>query len=143
MMRFLDKLNTPMAVLVVLVFFLLLDGFLFYSHQQEAPQSLNDAPASAEETSASPTSEETHRLRVGVRVLDAPARLSIKEDGSLVLNQKSVPGFSQEFEAEEVITISTDNAGAIRVEDKDSGQDLGSPGKSGQAGTWSVHRTNE
>src|ERR687885_1471935 len=130
-MRFVDKLNTPMAVLVVLVFFLVVDGFLFYSHQQ-APQSLNDASASAEETGASPTSEETHRLRVGVRVVDAPARLSIKEDGTLVLNQKSVPGFSQDFEADEVISISTDNAAAIRVEDKDNGQDLGSLGKSGQ-----------
>jgi hypothetical protein len=140
MMRFLDKLNTLIAVLVALVFFLVLDGFLFYSHQQ-ALSSVNDA--SAEAIAASPTLEETHRARVGVKVVDAPAQLSVKEDGTLVLNQKSAPGFSQEFEADEVITISTDNAGAIRVEDKDSGQDLGSLGKSGQAGTWSVHRTNE
>jgi hypothetical protein len=138
-MRFLDKLNTHIAVLVTLGFFLGLDGFLFYGYQQALPP-VNDAPASAEEITASPTSEAPPGLRVGVRVVDAPARLSIEEDGTPVLDEKSAPGFSREFEADEVITISTDNAGAVRVEDKDNGQDLGSLGKSGQAGSGSVHR---
>ena len=33
MVRFLEKLNTPRAVIVVLVLFLGVDGFLFYRYQ--------------------------------------------------------------------------------------------------------------
>ena len=133
----LEKLNTPVAVLVVLVLFLAADGFLFYRYQQTlrdtesaAATQLNpEVKLAPWNTSASPR-KEAEELRVIVRVVGAPAGLSVYEDGQLVLDQVSEPGFRQEFEAEEEITISTNNAGALWIEA--NGRDLGALGASGE-----------
>ena len=77
-----------------------------------------------------PPSEE-EEVPVVVEVVDAPAGLSIYEDGQLVVDKVSAPGFSQEFEPEEALTISTDNAGAVRT--KVGGWDLGPLGAGGEA----------
>jgi len=136
-MRLLEKLNRLAVVLVVLVLFLALDGFLFYHYQQTlqvtesaAPIQLNPEakPAAARHPSAS-SREEAEELRLVASVVDVPTGLSIYEDGQLVLDQVSEPGFRQEFEAEE-ITISTNNAGASWIEA--NGRDLGALGASGE-----------
>lgn len=60
-MGFIDKLNTPVAVVVVLVLFLAVDGFLSYRYQQHLQSAGNGAtnrptavtdPVAAEETSS-------------------------------------------------------------------------------------------
>src|SRR5918994_7316098 len=75
--------------------------------------------------------EEGKTLPVVVEVVDAPAGLSIYEDGQLVVEQVSEPGFTQEFEPQEALTISTDNAGAVRTEV--GGWELGPLGAGGEA----------
>ena len=85
-MRFLEKLNTPWAVLIVLVLFLAVDVFLFYRYRQsfenanrpssgrvsvtgvEATSSSRQEPTTAEEATAFP--EEEHGVRVVVSVAD-------------------------------------------------------------------------
>ena len=141
-MSFLDKLNSPAAVAVVVVVFLILDGFLFYRHQQNLRSTGNDASnaqvseianettsqrtASAEDTSQSTTSaeyssqrttaaEEQNGVQVAVSVLNTPVGLSIQEDGELVHDQVDNPGFYEEFAAEETITIVAADGGAVQV----------------------------
>ena len=60
--KFIEKLNTPVAVVVVLVIFLTLDGFLFYRYQQHQQRSLPSgedvAATSFAENAASENKEE-------------------------------------------------------------------------------------
>jgi hypothetical protein len=42
-MGFFEKLNTPVAVLVVVAIFLTIDGFLLYGYQQSLPSGENIA----------------------------------------------------------------------------------------------------
>src|SRR5829696_5735568 len=111
MVSFLDKLNSPAVVAVVLVVFLILDGFLFYRYQQTLRSTGNDASnaqvseianettsqmtASAEDTFQSTTSAEEQNengVQVAVSVVNTPVGLSIKEDGHLVHDQVNNPG---------------------------------------------------
>jgi hypothetical protein len=140
---FLDKLNSPVAVAVVLVAFLSLDGFLFYRHQQALPSTeeegatnaqveekeiaketttsfptVNDATnAQAEETAkeTTPSPEEQNGVQVDVDVVNTPVGLSVWEDGLIVHEQITNPGFYEEFEAEEAITIRAADGGAVQV----------------------------
>jgi Domain of unknown function (DUF4115) len=126
-MRFFEKLTTPIAVVVVLVFFLVVDGFLFYRYQQSLTESLGTVYTTT-------TEEEAKYLQVDVRVVDELAWLRIQEDGWTVLEQESPPGFSRRFEANREVRVQTDNAGATWVEA--NGQEIGALGDSGQAETW-------
>jgi cytoskeletal protein RodZ len=131
-MSFLDKLNSPAAVAVVLVVVLIIDGFLFYRYQQTLRSTGNDASnaqvseianettsqrtTSAEDTSQRTTSaEEQNGVQVDVSVVNTPVGLSIQEDGELVHDQVNNPGFYEEFEAEETITIRAADGGAVQV----------------------------
>jgi len=144
MVSFLDKLNSPAVVAVVLVVFLILDGFLFYRYQQTLRSTGNDASnaqvseianettsqmtASAEDTSQSTTSAEDtsqrttsaeeqneNEVQVAVSVVNTPVGLSIQEDGQLVHDQVNNPGFYEEFDAEQTITIVAADGGAVQV----------------------------
>ena len=118
---------------------------LFYRYQQQMEAPATDT-ATLPNMEGKPTAFQTHpsegdtasleegkEVPVVVEVVDAPAGLSIYEDGQLVVDQVSEPGFSQEFEPEEALTISTDNAGAIRT--GVGGWDLGPLGAGGKAVT--------
>ena len=126
-----------------MVVFLSLDGFLFYRYQQalrsteeegatnaqveekeiakETTTSLptvNDATnAQAEETAKemTPSPEEQNGMQVDVGVVNTPVGLSVWEDGLIVHEQVTNPGFYEEFEAEEAISITADDGGAVQV----------------------------
>ena len=51
-MNFLDNLNRPMALIIVLVLFLIVNGFLFYRHQQLIKSATADLPRTITERSA-------------------------------------------------------------------------------------------
>ena len=142
-MRFIEKLNTPFVVVPVLVLFLALDGFLFYRHQQALRSTeeegatnaqveekeiaketttsfptVNDATnAQAEETAKEmiPSPEEQNGVQVDVGVVNTPVGLSVWEDGLIVHEQVTNPGFNEEFEAEEAITIGAADGGSVQV----------------------------
>ncbi len=146
-MRILRKLNTPLAVLSVAVLVVAVNVLLFFYRYQpltEPPATDTDTLPGIESTSetfrTSPSSgdatspDEGEVEPVVVEVVDAPVGFSIYEDGQLVVDEVSEePGFSQEFEPEESLTISTNNAGAIRTEV--GGWDLGPLGADGEAVT--------
>jgi hypothetical protein len=144
-MRVLEKLNTPIGVLGVLVLVVAVNVLLFYLYRQpmEVPATDTATPPNVEgkHTAFRPppsegdaaSLEEGKEVPVVVEVVDAPAGLSIYEDGQLAVDQVSEPGFSQEFEPEDALTISTDNAGAVRTEV--GGWDLGPLGAGGEAVT--------
>jgi hypothetical protein len=136
--RIIEKLATPwVVVLGVLVVVVAVNALLFYRYQQRMeapptdPATLSTMEGNRTAVQTPPSEEE--EVPVVVEVVDAPAGLSIYDDGQLVLEQVSEPGFSQEFEPEDALTISTDNAGAVRTEV--GGWDLGPLGAGGEAVT--------
>jgi hypothetical protein len=136
--RIIEKLATPwVVVLGVLVVVVAVNALLFYRYQQRMeapptdPATLPTMEGNRTAVQTPPSEEE--EVPVVVEVVDAPAGLSIYEDGQLVVDEVSEPGFSQEFEPEEALTISTDNAGAVRTEV--GGWDLGPLGAGGEAVT--------
>jgi hypothetical protein len=70
---------------------------------------------------------------VAVRVVDAPTWLMVQEDYQTAFEQESQPGFLREFEADQVVSVWTGNAGATWVEV--NGYDLGPLGASGEFAT--------
>ena len=156
-MSFLEKLNRPAAVAVVLVAFLILDGLLFYRYQQSlrsaqkndaavnapaggevAEQTTTTASIAEETTTTSspppPPPEEQSNNEVGLQVVvvvvNTPVGLSIQADGQLVHEQVTNPGYSEEFEAEEAIDITAADGGAVLV--GVDGEALEPLGESGQ-----------
>ncbi len=158
-MRFLERLNSPVVLVVAVAVFLVLDGFLLYRYQQSLQstgESASDAPV--EEASFSPKGEPTEAKgttsssraakttatkettssseeEVGVRVIvevagSSGVGLTILEDGLPAYDQVASSGFSEEFEAEEAITVSAADAGAVQVEV--NGGDPGPLGASGE-----------
>jgi cytoskeletal protein RodZ len=157
--RFLERLNSPVVLVVAVAVFLVLDGFLLYRYQQSLQstgRSASDAPV--EEASFSPKGEPTEAQgttsssraaettatkettssseeEVGVRVLvevagSSGVGLTILEDGLLVYDQVTSSGFSEEFEAEEAITVTAADAGSVRVGvDGDDPEVLGASGE--------------
>jgi cytoskeleton protein RodZ len=69
-------------------------------------------------------------FRVGVSVEGSASWLSIRTDGAVAYEQTAQPGFSETFEAEQEVSISTGNAGAVSVEvnGRDAGV-MGAPGE--------------
>jgi len=132
--------------------FLALDGFLFYRYQQalqstgdetanapveEASLSLDKEPTETEETSSSideePTAAEettSSRAQVLVSVVNVPIGLRVLEDGQVVHDQVTNPGFSEEFEAEEAVTVGAADGGAVQVGiDGENSEPLGPSGE--------------
>jgi glucose/arabinose dehydrogenase len=137
--RVVDKLGTPwVVVLGVLVVVVALNGLQFYPNQQRLEVPTTDTAAALPSMEGKRTALQTplskeEKAPVVVEVADAPAGLSVYEDGQLVVDEVTEPGFSQEFEPEEALTISTDNAGAVRTEV--GGWDLGPLGAGGEGVT--------
>ena len=75
---------------------------------------LEGEPTIAQETSGSPEKENGVRVVVGV-VSAGGVGLSILEDGQLVYDQVASPGFFEEFQAEEALTIRAADGGAVQV----------------------------
>ena len=141
-MSFLDKLNSPVVLAVVLVVFLVLDSFLFYRYQQSLRSTGEGAPnAQVEETAKemATSPEEQNGVQVVVSVVNTPVGLRIQEDEQLVHDQVSNPGFYEEFEAEESITIAAADGGAVQV--GVDGENLEPLGESGERVTRTF--TNE
>ena len=160
-MRFLfERLNSPIAVLVILAFFLIVDGFLLYRYQQSlqttggdvgsplvregtsflevGPTTAKTTPAqerestTAKETTASGAVNEASEVQVAIRVVGATtAGLRVYANRQIVFDQAVVqPGFSRVFEAEEEITIWAYNAQVVHVEV--GGRNIGPLGGPGQ-----------
>ena len=156
-MRFLERLNSPIALVVAVTVFLVLDGLLLYRYQQslrsteesapnapleETTSSLGAEPTTAKEstsplgmesttagkTSSSP--EEEKAVRVAIEVGSAAVGLSIREDGKSVYNQVASPGFSTAYHGEKSVTVSAADGGGVQVERNDDGfEPLGPSGK--------------
>ena len=146
-MRFLERLNSPIVLAVAATVFLVLDGLLLYRYQQslrsaeesapnapveETTSSLGAESTTAKETSSSPKEGDGVRVVVEVGSVGGVG-LSILEDGQLVYDEVASPGFSEEFEAEEIVTVTAADAGAVQVEV--NGEDLGPLGPSGEGAT--------
>ena len=133
-----------MVLVVAVAVFLVLDGFLLYRYQQslqstgesasdapveEASFSPKGEPTQAKETTSSSSAEEPTAAEettssseedVGVRVIvevagSSGVGLTILEDGLPAYDQVASSGFSEEFEAEEAITVTAADAGPVRV----------------------------
>jgi cytoskeleton protein RodZ len=111
----------------------------------EAPESepnpeASRSPATEQASSETPSAQEVpaDTVRVTVRVTERPSWLSILADGTVAYEQVAQPGFSQTFEARETITVSSGNAGAVRVEQ--GGRDVGTLGNYGETTTRTFTR---
>jgi hypothetical protein len=129
--RLLERLNSPIAVAVVLVIVLVVDGILLYRYQRAFPPTGDQAtyntaaeetspplgrePTATEETPSSPKDEEGSGVRVLVSVVNEPVGVTVLEDGQVVHDQVTNPGFSEEFEAEEAVSVVAANGGAVLV----------------------------
>jgi hypothetical protein len=117
----LEKLNSPLVVLAVGVLVVVVNVLLFYrsEHTRASATSTSTSPslennnAFAAAAMKTPSEGEEEKASMVVGVEDVPAGLSIYEDGQLVVDQVVEPGFSKEFDPQEDLTISTDNAGAV------------------------------
>ncbi|MDX6379576.1 MAG: cytoskeleton protein RodZ [Rubrobacteraceae bacterium] len=95
--------------------------------QQEAPaaETTTGTKESTDKAEAVPQT-----VPATVKVLDSPAGMTIYADKAVVYDGVAQPGFSQTFEAQNVLTISTANGGAVEVEV--NGQNFGRLGRLGQ-----------
>ncbi|HET7477963.1 MAG TPA: RodZ domain-containing protein [Rubrobacteraceae bacterium] len=69
-------------------------------------------------------------VEVAIQVEGSPAWISVKSDGTVVYEQVADPGFSDTFEGEQTVGISTGNAGAVKL--KVNGKDEGAMGGAGE-----------
>jgi hypothetical protein len=140
-------------LVLVVMLFLVVAGFLLYWDQIKdlattvtAPEVVREEPTTVEETSSplegEPTiaqestgpPEEENGVRVVVSVVGAGGvGLSILEDGQLVYDQVTSPGFSEEFEAEEAITVTAAEGDAVQV-----GVGGKNPEPLGASGEWTT-----
>jgi hypothetical protein len=143
-------------ILLLVVMLFLVAGFLLYWNQikdlativttsgptevvQEEPTTVEETssplegePTIAEGTTGSP--EEENGVRVVVSVVSAGGvGLSILEDGQLVYDQVASPDFFEEFQAEEAVTITAADGGAVQV-----GVGGENPEPLGASGEWTT-----
>ena len=149
-----------MVLVVAVAVFLVLDGFLLYRYQQSLQStggSASDAPVeeasfspkgepteakgttssskAAEPTATKETTSSSSEEEVGVRVIvevagSSGVGLTILEDGLPAYDQVASSGFSEEFEAEEAVTVTAADAGPVRVGvDGDDPEVLGASGE--------------
>lgn len=81
----------------------------------------------AEKAAAAPPAQES--VEVAVSVEGSPSWISITSDGTVVYQQVAEPGFTEIFEAENNLSISTGNAGAVSLQV--NGEDVGTMGEAG------------
>ena len=94
---------------------------------REEPVAGSETKSGADDDSSEDSPE---MVQVTVRVVGVPTGLTILTDGTVASDQFAQPGFSQTFEAERTVTISTANAGAVEAEV--DGQNIGRLGQLGQ-----------
>jgi cytoskeleton protein RodZ len=94
---------------------------------REEPVAGSETKSGADDDSSEDSPE---TVQVTVRVVGVPTGLTILTDGTVASDQFAQPGFSQTFEAERAVTISTANAGAVEVEV--DGENVGRLGQLGQ-----------
>src|SRR5829696_28503 len=161
--RVLERLNSPIALVVALTVFLVLDGLLLYRYQQslrsteggasnvpveegtssqgvgsttarETTLPQRERPTTVEETSPEEKEEREGGVRVVVEVSGVGGvGLTVLEDGRIAYDQVAGSGFSEEFRGEETVTVTTADAGAVQV--GVNGEDLGPLGAPGQQAT--------
>ena len=159
-MRVLERLNSPIALVVALAVFLVLDGLLLYRYQQSLRSTEGGASNAPVEEGTSPPAERTTTAREttlsqrerpttveetspeekegGVRVVVevvgvGGVGLTVLEDGRIAYDQVAGSGFSEEFRGEETVTVTAADAGAVRV--GVNGEDLGPLGAPGEQAT--------
>jgi cytoskeleton protein RodZ len=102
--------------------------------QEAEDDSSREEPVAGSETKSGvddDSSEDSPKtVQVTVRIVSVPTGLTILTDGTVASDQFAQPGFSQTFEAERAVTISTANAGAVEVEV--DGENVGRLGQLGQ-----------
>jgi hypothetical protein len=99
---------------------------------EETSSPLEEGPPIAEDTAGSP--EEKNGVRVVVSVVSAGGvGLSILEDGQLVYDQVASPGFSEEFQGEEAVTITAAEGEVVLV-----GVDDENPEPLGASDEWAT-----
>lgn len=96
-----------------------------------------DTAAQAEEPTASSSGQgaPADTLLVSVTVQERPAWLLIRSDGVLAYEEIAQPGFTQTFEADRQLSITSGDAGAVTVEV--NGQGVGALGGAGEVVTES------
>jgi hypothetical protein len=101
----------------------------------EAEETTSSLSKAAEPTAAEETTSSSEEEEVGVRVLvevagSSGVGLTILEDGLSAYDQVASTGFSEEFEAEEAVTVTAADAGSVRVGvDGDDPEALGASGE--------------
>jgi cytoskeletal protein RodZ len=94
-----------------------------------------DAAAQAEGPTAAEQSAPADTLLVSVTVQERPAWLLVRSDGVLAYEETASPGFTQTFEADRQLSITSGDAGAVTVEV--NGQEAGVLGSAGDVVTRS------
>lgn len=89
-MRFFERLNTPWAVVIALVVFLAIDGFLLYRYQLTMQAGATAPPATTEQSSAVSSNEES----------SSTAEEPKKEDPTTTEETSTAPPAAQEEEEE-------------------------------------------
>lgn len=105
--------------------------------QPEPSPSPAEEPVAETTTGTKESTEEANDAKaapqtvpVTVRVPDSSVGMNILADGASVYDGIAQPGFSQTFEPQNVLTVSTANGGAVEVEV--NGQNFGRLGRPGQ-----------
>lgn len=93
-------------------------------------QETDEAPTVAGQSSAPPDT-----LVVAITVRERPSWLLIRADGALAYEETAQPGFTQTFEADRQLSITSGDAGAVTVEV--NGQEAGALGGMGEVVTRS------
>lgn len=94
----------------------------------ETTEATSGAKESSDEANNAQASPKT--VPATVRVLDSSTGMTIFADRTVVYDGVAQPGFSQTFEPQNVLTVSTANGGAVEVEV--NGQNFGRLGRLGQ-----------
>jgi len=135
------------AALAVLVLAAAIASFYFIDSgsQEAAVTSVQEEDSGSQEAAATSVQEEPTEesaapevLRATVGVVDNPSYLSIRTDGTPVYARYTQPGFTQTYEAREIIGVTAGNAAAVRVEV--NGQDRGALGNAGETVTYTIPR---
>jgi cytoskeleton protein RodZ len=96
-----------------------------------------DGAPQAEEPTATGQSAPADTLLVSVTVQARPAWILVRSDGVLAYEETAPPGFTQTFEADSQLSITSGDAGVVTVEV--NGQDAGALGSVGEVVTKSFN----
>ncbi len=117
---------TALAVLVIAVAILGVFFIIGRGSQEEVAESPPagqeqaspaDSPSREDEPAAGGAEEDApDEVQATVRVVGGSTGMTIRTDGDVAYDQIAQPGFSQTFEAQDVISVSAANGGAVEVE---------------------------